>query len=106
MQLLSNIIVFFPYPFLTLVPTEPPFFEQDLEDAWVVRYTQPVTLTCGAKVSGPESISFECNGQIMDPNRVEYSQQAIGPIEPGEVITTYASIGKNMCNLGGCRGVA
>ncbi|XP_072050382.1 uncharacterized protein [Amphiura filiformis] len=72
------------------VPTEQWFFTQDLEDSWVVRYSQPVTLTCGAEVSDPQdvTISFECNGEIMDTSRVTYTAESITP----GIVTTYASI--------------
>ena len=70
------------------VPTEQWFFDKDLEDSWVVRYSQPVTLTCGAYLDAAEAISFECNGEIMDVGRVTYFSKT-----PGHVM---ASIGKTI----------
>ena len=65
-------------------------FIQEPEDAYVSRYSQPVTLTCSADVSSRELLSFECNGQAVESTQIEYTEEAGNHV---------ASIGKDYISI-------
>ncbi len=43
-------------------------------NSYVVRHSRPVTVSCSADVPR-ENLSFECNGQVMDTGRIDYTEE-------------------------------
>ncbi|XP_072050232.1 uncharacterized protein [Amphiura filiformis] len=52
----------------------PSVFIEEPVNSFVVRHSQPVTLSCSVDVPR-ENLSFECNGQVMEVGRIEYNEE-------------------------------